>query len=106
VKCGVTTELRGLDFSEELLQCDTSSSLRADTLVMISLEITVNGITNAEGSVLVWKWLSMCESEFVEVHSPRATMCKKLEIVEFSAHFNSFIVTDASERSSASGSAS
>ena len=103
VKYSASMKLKALLFSAELLACEPSVGLSEDSSIMISPEIKVNGITGTynKGSVLVWKWPSVSEPELMEVESivvyeeNKYLVCKKLEIVEFSTHFNSFTVKDA-----------
>ena len=98
VKSGVTMSLNALPFADIFSACQSSINLPDDTLVMVSPEVKVNGLSYTPGCVLVWKWPSACEPQLLEVQSvivhdhDKYLVCKTLEVVGFSAHLNSFVV--------------
>lgn len=73
-------------------------------MVMISPEVKIKGIHYIPGTVLIYNWPALNLLEFVTIlpciivyQQNKQFHCTKLEIQEFSAHFNSFDVAETAE---------
>jgi hypothetical protein len=103
VKCGFSVCFKDLDCLQALHACNPMHSEHLHDMVMISPEVKIKGIHYIPGTVLLYNWPALSLPEFVMirqiiVHQQNKYFhCIKLEIQEFSAHFNSFDVAETAE---------